>query len=143
MASPSTRFAVGIHVLALLAVYREERCTSEFIAASVGTNPVVVRRLTKLLSNAGLVRIHAGVGGAELARPLERIRLLDVYRAMQRDEHGGLFGVHEHPHPKCRVGSHIRESLEAVFASTQRAVEAELRGTTMKDIVRDLERRAD
>jgi DNA-binding IscR family transcriptional regulator len=141
MPSQSTRFAVGIHVLALLELYKDERCTSDFIAASVGTNPVVIRRMTKLLADAGFIRVHAGVGGAELARPPERIRLLDVYRAVEPPREGGLFGMHEHPHPRCRVGSTIRASLEGVFASAQRAVEAELHGRTLRDVVIDLERR--
>ncbi len=142
MASQSTRFAVGIHILALLELCREEqRCTSEFIAGSVGTNPVVVRRITKLLANAGLLRVHAGVGGAELARPPDKIRLLDVYRAVASGRDGGLFGIHEHPHPKCPVGATIQASLEAVFADAQRAAETVLRDRTLKDVVNDLQRR--
>lgn len=142
MPSQSTRFAVAIHVLALLELAREERCTSGFIAGSVGTNPVVIRRITKLLADAGLIRVHAGVGGAELVRPLERIRLLDVYRAVESKRDGGLFGIHEHPQPRCPVGANIQASLETLFEDAGRAVEGTLRDRTMRDVVSDLERRA-
>ena len=37
----STRFSMGVHILAMLDVCREMPCTSEFIAGSVNTNSVV------------------------------------------------------------------------------------------------------
>ncbi|MBS7728920.1 Rrf2 family transcriptional regulator, partial [Vibrio cholerae] len=36
----SSRFTVGVHMLTLLAIDRNSRCTSEWIAGSVNTNPV-------------------------------------------------------------------------------------------------------
>ena len=72
MASVSSRFAVAIHIVAAVALYPNERVTSEFLASSIGTNPVVVRRISKMLADAGLIRVRAGVGGAELTRPLQQ-----------------------------------------------------------------------
>lgn len=52
----STRFAVAIHILTLIDSNKEGKSTSEWIAGSVNTNPVVIRRLTSMLQKAGLVK---------------------------------------------------------------------------------------
>lgn len=138
----NSRFAVAIHILALLEASKEMHTTSEFLAQSIGTNPVVVRRIAKLLENAGLIAIHAGVGGSELRKPLEQIHLLEVYRAVEGADNNGLFAIHEHPHPACPVGAHIQATLEETFAEAQRALEQVLQQRTMADIVHGLTARA-
>ena len=62
----SPRFAVAIHVLAVLAFIERkggERVSSSQIAMSVNTNPVVIRNLLKALKDAGLIRVKEGRGG--------------------------------------------------------------------------------
>lgn len=137
----NSRFAVAIHILALLEASKEMHTTSEFLAQSIGTNPVVVRRIAKLLEHAGLIEIYAGIGGSELRKPLAQIRLLDVYRAVEGTEANGLFAIHEHPHPACPVGAHIQATLEETFAEAQRAMEQVLQERTMADIVHGLTQR--
>lgn len=138
----NSRFAVAIHILALLDASHEMHTTSEFLAQSIGTNPVVVRRIAKLLEHAGLITIHAGVGGSELRKPLDQIHLLEVYRAVEGADNHGLFAIHEHPHPACPVGAHIQATLEETFAEAQRALEQVLQQRTMADIVHGLTTRA-
>ena len=65
----ATRFAVAVHILMLLAISRGAHATSLVLARSVTTNPVVVRRITRLLARAGLIWVRRGPGGAELLRP--------------------------------------------------------------------------
>ena len=139
----NSRFAVAIHILALLDASKEMHTTSEFLAQSIGTNPVVVRRIAKLLEHAGLIEIHAGVGGSELRKPLAQIRLLDVYRAVEgTTESNSLFAIHDHPHPACPVGAHIQATLEESFAKAQQALEAVLAQQTMADITEELAQRS-
>jgi len=57
------RFTVAIHVLCLLAALHPKPVTSEFIAGSVNTNPVVIRRILAALRRAGLVKSQPGVSG--------------------------------------------------------------------------------
>jgi len=66
----SSRFSVAIHILSLLEISKDEICTSEYIAGSVNTNPVVIRRIMGMLSKAGLVEVRTGVAGAKLSRQL-------------------------------------------------------------------------
>ncbi|MBX3010438.1 MAG: Rrf2 family transcriptional regulator [Caldilineaceae bacterium] len=137
----NSRFAVAIHILALLDASQEMHTTSEFLAQSIGTNAVVVRRIAKLLENAGLIEIHAGVGGSELRKPLAEIRLLDVYRAVENADANRLFAIHEHPHPACPVGANIQAILEESFATAQRAMEQVLAQQSMAGIVQGLAQR--
>jgi Rrf2 family protein len=130
----STRFAVGVHLLTALAANPGQVIRSEQIACSVNTNPAVVRRLFSILAQAGLVRARLGQGGGfELARPPAEVTLLDVYRALEEPE---LFATHRSPpDPGCPVGRHILAELEVTTRRAQVSLEAELRATTIADVV--------
>lgn len=79
----NTRFAVAIHTAGMLALDSKFCVTSETIARSVSTNPVVVRRVIAMLAKNGLVLVRKGKGGgATLARPAAEITLADVYKAI-------------------------------------------------------------
>lgn len=134
----SSRFSVAVHILSLLDLEKEGRITSEFIAGSVNTNPVVIRRIMSMLSRAELVMTSAGVAGARLARPLAEITLLDVYRAVQVDISDELFSIHSNPNPECPVGRNIQSTLESSFTRAQSAMEKELSSITMEQVVSDL-----
>ena len=135
----STRFSVGVHILALLEVCKDLPCASDFIAGSVGTNPVVVRRLLGMLKTAGLVQTSAGVPGAKLAKAPEEIRLLDVYRAVGSID-GTLFSIHEKPNPRCPVGAQIQTVLDETERAAQTAMERELASRTLADVVAEIRR---
>lgn len=138
----SSRVAVAVHVLAYMAWKRSEAVTSECIAASVNTNPVVVRRIVGALRNAGMVTVQPGVGGgATLAREPEEISLLDVYRAVEDGEE--LFSLHpSEPSRSCNIGGNIRDVLRPIFCSAHRAMESVLAGVTVAEVGRQVMERA-
>ncbi len=133
----ANRFSIAVHILSLLGALPEAEHTSEWMAGSIGVNPVVVRNVTGLLRRAGLVRTHQGVAGARLARPLAEISLLDVYRAVEGDE-AGLFSIHPRPNPQCPVGARIQGTLTRLFAAAEDALHARLAGITLAQVVRRL-----
>jgi Rrf2 family protein len=139
--SGSSRFAVAVHVLALLAMDGREPVNSECIADSVNTHPVVIRRIQGTLRQAGLVTAQPGAGGgASLARPPEQITLLDVYRAV---DGGSLFALHRQPpNPLCVCGRNIQVVLEEVFGQAGVAVEKVLQGISMAQVVQEIEARS-
>ncbi|MDE3839169.1 transcriptional regulator [Bacillus methanolicus] len=130
----SSRFTVAVHILSLLALERNKVCTSEWIAGSVNTNPVVIRRVLGMLKKAELVNVRAGTGGASLTKSLNEITLLDVYRAVDVVEEGELFQFHDNPNPNCPVGSNIQPVLELVLLKAQNAMEKVLEEITMEEI---------
>ncbi|HEY8485384.1 MAG TPA: Rrf2 family transcriptional regulator [Longimicrobiales bacterium] len=127
----SSRFAVAVHVLVLLERGGGEPVPSERIAASVGTNPAVIRRILCMLSRAGLTRSRLGTGGgAMLARAAREVTLLDVYRAV---EDGELFVLHAGDE-RCPVGRHIEGVLEEAVGAARRAMEEALAKRTLADV---------
>ena len=78
----SSRFTVAVHVLVCIEAFKNSRkVTSGFLASSVNVNPVVIRRILQQLKGAGIVTVARGSGGADIARPLEEVTLLDLYTA--------------------------------------------------------------
>jgi Rrf2 family protein len=131
----SSRFSVGVHVLTLLAMSPVgELLTSDRIAGSVNTNPVVIRRILGQLKKAGLVEVRAAAGGTYLRRAPADITLLDVYRAVEVVE-GRLFSMHESPNPNCLVGRTIQAALDETLVRAQAALEQELAGVTIAQVV--------
>ncbi|GGG85868.1 Rrf2 family transcriptional regulator [Paenibacillus radicis (ex Gao et al. 2016)] len=134
----NNRFAVAVHILSLLELMKDTRLTSEYIAGSVNTNAVVIRRIMGMLSKAGLVLTSPGVAGASLSRPTDQITLLDIYRAVQSGGQEELFAIHDKPNPDCSVGRNIQSSLENVFSQAQLALENKLSALTLDQVTTDL-----
>lgn len=131
--SPSSRFAVAVHVLALMARSSDESLKSEQMAGSVNTNPVVVRRMLCDLADGNLVVSHTGsAGGSRLARQPDQITLLDVYRAVDCQ---GVFSLHQHPNRRCPVGVSIGRVLAEIQAEIDSSIEQVLAQITIGDVV--------
>ena len=130
----NTRFAVGVHILALLSLLERAQCTSDLLARSVNTNAVVIRRLIGRLKEAGLVEAHPGIVGSALARPAGEITLLDVSRAVLPPSGSGLFRLHPAPNARCPVGRTIHEALALPLEQAERAMRESLETTTVGDI---------
>ena len=135
----STRFAVAVHILAALAVGDGGPLRSEDLAYSVSTGAVVIRGLLSRLNDAGLTRSQLGAGGgALLARPAAKIRLLDVYEAVEDTE---LFSLHRTPPcANCAVGGNILEAVQPTLMRARRALEDELAKVTIADIAAEVAR---
>ena len=131
----SSRFTVAVHILSLVHIERNQTLTSAYIAGSVNTNSVVIRRLISKLKQAGFLETHQGSGGIQLLKPLTDITLLDVYRAVTVVEEGELFQMHEDTNINCVVGANIQSVLEIVLLRAQDAMETVLANVTMDDIV--------
>ena len=138
----TSRFTVAVHTLLVIYVYGKERkTTSEFIAASVNVNPVVIRRTLLSLKAAGMIEVRAGSGASIIKDPGD-ITLYDVYAATDCVD-GDLFHFHESPNPECRVGKNIHAVLGTHLADAQAALENELKKVSLADLVGELESRVE
>ena len=137
----SSRFAVAAHVMVVLATEPKRATKSDFLAFSVNTNPVVIRRILGLLKSAGLVYSRAGRnGGSGLTRPPAEISLLDIYHAVETED---LFHLHyTTPCQNCPVGFTIQDSLMPALTAAARAMENELASVSLQDITEDVVRRS-
>jgi Rrf2 family protein len=135
--SSNSRYTVAIHALLLLEGPDGGWVTSEWIAGSVNTNAVVIRRILRVLQAEGLVAVRKGArGGYRLARPGRAISLWDVYGAMREE---GPFGLHASaPNPRCPIGSRIQGRLREVYGETEASMRRVLGRTTLDGLRRQL-----
>ena len=130
----SSRFTIAVHILTCIDYFAgEHTITSDFLASSVGVNPVIIRQVILQLKAAGLVEVVRGKTGITLSRRLEDITLYDIYEAVESVK-GKLFRFHENPNPKCPVGREIHAALDGSLEEIQEAMEAKMKSITMRDI---------
>lgn len=138
--SANSRMSVAVHVLTWIAFDRsgtdKEIATSERIATSVNTNPVVIRRSLGQLRDAGLVGSSRGRGGGwTLSRDASEITLLDVYLATGGEE---VFAMPTAPpDAECYVGYGIQPVLSRVYGEAHEALRLALQKVTIADVLRD------
>jgi Rrf2 family protein len=125
---------MAVHVLTVLAYKEGDRVTSAFLAGSVNTNPVIIRRLLLALQRANLVETNKGAGaGSRLSRSPGRINLAEIYRAVEDCE--PFASPSRKPNAACPVGHCIQAALDKVFASAQQALERDLEKTTLAGLI--------
>ena len=114
----NSQFSMAVHILMMLARSRDENLKSDYIASSVNTNPVVIRRLLGQLGQANLVVSQTGAnGGTRLSRCPSEINLSEVYKAVSCGE---VFALHgKAPNQDCPVGRNI----EAVLCNLQKEID--------------------
>ena len=127
------------HVMTMLALAQrtgEEPVPATACAFSVGTNPVVIRRLVGELREAGLVAAVRGAGGGvRLARAAGDVTLADVASAVQADELGLARYAPGCPNGDCRVAPHIAAEVTARAAEAEAAMRAQLATVTLDSLV--------
>ena len=134
----SSRFTMAIHMFACIDTFTDQKMTSDFMAASIGTNPVIIRKLLQQLKAAGLIEVSRGTGGVTITRPLDQITFLDVYKAVECAPDEELFHFHENPNQNCPVGKNIHRVLDNRLLQVQKAMEKELAGMTLADVKEDV-----
>ncbi|MFD5542391.1 Rrf2 family transcriptional regulator [Streptomyces sp. NPDC127079] len=136
MAQPTnTQFAVGVHLLVLLAARPGEWRDSQSLAVSPATNAAHARRILGQLRAAGLVRSQPGPrGGWMLEREAAEIDLAMVWLALNGED--PILGVHV-PQPDCAAGRRVQQGLLELDRRARRALLAELARTTVADVLRE------
>lgn len=134
----SSRFSIAIHMFACMEYFKNDyKITSDFLASSVGVNPVIIRKITSQLRDAGIVNVARGTGGITLAKEPKDITFLDIFDAVDSIDDGELFHFHENPSTKCPVGRNIHLILDDKLKKVQDAMEKELRSMTIADVNKD------
>mgnify|MGYP001226803904 CR=1 FL=1 len=140
----TSRLTMAAHMVCAIDYFESSRpVTSTFLAGSLGTSPVMVRTIMGMLKKAGIIASSKGKSGITLARPLSKITLLDLWRAVDQNEADSLFHFHENPCPQCPVGGNIHAALDGPLASAQRALEDRLEAVTLDDIESVVRERAE
>jgi DNA-binding IscR family transcriptional regulator len=117
----------------------KQKITSQFLAGSIGSNPVIIRNIMLQLQEAGIIEVKRGPGGITIDRPLSEITYLDIYKAVETKSGDDLFRFHENPNQMCPVGKNIHKALDASLNQIQNAFEADLASHTMQDVYDNIE----
>ncbi len=130
---------MAAHMVCAIDYFGDTRpVTSTFLAGSIGTSPVMVRTIMGMLKQAGIISSSKGKTGITLARPLDQITLLDLWRAVDQSDADSLFHFHESPCPQCPVGGNIHAALDSRLEAAQHALEDQLQRTTLADVEKDV-----
>lgn len=128
-----------LHVILHMA-HAEGPLTSEDLARCLGTNPVVVRRVLASLRDQGYVASVKGHGGGwSIACDLDRVSLLDIYRAVGSPT---VFAMGNRADcTECFVEMAVNHALDAAFREAEDRLVARFGEVSLGDLARDFTRR--
>lgn len=133
----STRFSDSVHILAFIEIYKDLKLSSELIASSIETSPVVVRRLMSVLRENDLIATKKGSAEPKLSHSSKEITLLDVYLAVEGDKQ--LFTLDTNTNPECIVGGNIQKVLGNYYEDAKMAALRKFNNVTLQDIIESIE----
>ncbi|AEQ50326.1 RrF2 family transcriptional regulator [Pelagibacterium halotolerans] len=132
------RLSRMLHVLVHMS-NQKGAATSETIAKMLSTNPVVVRRTMAGLREAGYVTSSKGHnGGWELATPLEKITMADIYRALGSPEMFALGLANDDP--KCLIEKAVNARIGETLAAAEAMIVEQFGSMTLAEIRDDFEK---
>ncbi len=133
----TSRFTIAIHTIICVAYYSDEyKVTSELIAKSTHTNPVIIRRILGQLKEAGLVEVKAGVGGAYITKPLSDITLLDIFNAVHAIN-DKFFNIHDNIESPCIVNTNIHPVINNHLTYIEQAMTQQMSQTSLQTILEE------
>jgi len=134
-----SRLSDVLHVLLHMAE-QEGAMTSESLAKSLRTNPVVIRRTMAGLREQGYVQSEKGHGGGwRLACDLAKVTLRDVYTAIGSPTL--LAMSHRTESPGCLVEQSVNAALDGAFHDAEALLLARLGEVTLADLNRAVRKR--
>ena len=134
----SNRFTMATHILLAIEYFNNNyKITSDFLAASVNTNPVNIRYILSQLKKADLISVNAGTGGASIIKDPKEITLLDVFKAVE-DSDKDLFHFHENPNVNCPVGKNMHNVLDDKLSGINDVMYKEMSKTTLDSLIKQM-----
>ncbi|HAS43842.1 MAG TPA: transcriptional regulator [Microscillaceae bacterium] len=141
------RFTIAIHICIFMQIKGEGTLiSSQTLAESVKTNPVVIRRIVSKLRDNEIVGSVAGAkGGFFLKRPAQKITLWDIYQAVRDTD---LFYKPKKVNPECVVSSNLSFLVDDVYSEAELSMRAALEPVSVADLsaklntITDLESRS-
>lgn len=125
------RFTIAIHICLYLRHKNKKLVSSQEIASSVNTNPVVIRRLIRHLKETGIIGSVAGAkGGFYLKLKPDKITLWQIYMSIKDSE---LFSTRKR-NEECPVGYNLCDIIDDVYKEAEFSMENVLGKITIKNL---------
>lgn len=136
----NSQFAMATHIMAAIASKKGARVSSSYLADSLNTNPVVVRRILTELQEAGLVKNFDGrKGGSVLAIEAQKIGLNDIYSAVDKNS---IFAYNpNNPNKSCPMSCTMKSVLGPIFNGASESLILNLKKTKLSDVLNDIQKK--
>lgn len=134
----SMKCSVAVHCLIFIHEAKGiAKVTSNLLAESTGSNPVVIRNILSALKKAGLITVHRGTGGAELCTDPSQITLYQIYSALEPNGVTSMIGIHPCQERSCPVAQNIRKVLQGPYRKIEDAVQKTMESITLQSMIDD------
>ena len=134
----SIKCSVAVHCLIFIHEAKGiAKVTSNLLAQSTGSNPVVIRNILSALKKAGLITVPRGTGGAELCADPSKTTLYQIYSALEPDGVTSIIGIHPCDGRPCPVAQNIRKVLEPPYHKIEDAVKEAMEEITLQSMIDD------
>lgn len=132
----SIKCSVAVHCLIFIHEAKEiAKVTSNLLAESTGSNPVVIRNILSALKKAGLITVPRGTGGAQLCADPSQITLYQIYSALEPDGVTSIIGIHPCQGRPCPAAQNIRKVLEPPYHKIKDAVKHAMEEITLQSMI--------
>ena len=139
----SMKRSVAVHCLIFIHEAKGiAKVTSNLLAESTGSNPVVIRNILSALKKAGLITVPRGTGGAELCADPSQITLYQIYSALEPDGMSSIIGIHPCQKSPCPVAQNIRQVLKTPYQKIEDSIQQTMEGITLQSMIDDFEQLA-
>lgn len=134
----SVKCSIAVHCLIFIHEAKGiAKVTSNLLAESTGSNPVVIRNILSALKKAGLITVPRGTGGAELCADPSQITLYQIYTALEPKGVTSLIGIHPCDGRPCPVAQNIRTVLQKPYRKIEAAVGDAMKQITLESMIED------
>lgn len=134
----SMKCSVAVHCLIFIHEAKGiAKVTSNLLAESTGSNPVVIRNILSALKKAGIITMPRGTGGAELCIDPSQLTLYQIYSALEPDGVTSIIGIHPCDGRPCPVAKNIRKVLKTPYHKIEDAVKEAMEEITLQSMIDD------
>ncbi len=134
----SMKCSVAVHCLIFIHEAKGiAKVTSNLLAESTGSNPVVIRNILSALKKAELITVPRGTGGAELCADPSQITLYQIYSALEPNGVTSIIGIHPCDGRPCPVAQNIRKVLKTPYHKIENAVKKAMEEVTLQSMIDD------
>ena len=127
----NSELAIALHIVGFLTARNGEPLTSDVLAKTYGTSPVVVRRVLAKLNRADLVESRRGFnGGSVLTRKPATINLRQVFEAISDNQEL----LRRHPGTESGVAKVLAEYINHIYDEAEEALMKKLEMVTVKQM---------
>ncbi|EOQ40124.1 Rrf2 family transcriptional regulator [Butyricicoccus pullicaecorum] len=139
----SMKCSVAVHCLIFIHEAKGiAKVTSNLLAESTGSNPVVIRNILSALKKAGLITVPRGTGGAKLCADPSQITLYQIYSALEPDGMSSIIGIHPCQKRPCPIAQNIRQVLKAPYQKIEDSIQQTMERITLQSMIDDFEQLA-